>query len=249
MQVKAKTVSTFPQRRQQILPRHHLPTHPRGYALTLVQQPPAVAVVPRQPIRDLLGDAATVARLDAVAGGAVNLKRIPRTPERPVVGQFGVVGDDDVREDQAIGGAADEADAAANGRHRFDRGEERLTGVQVEAELPVALVLAARQPPARSEIVLVAVEYLAADPAGVHQDHLVFVGAEATHPVDQAQPVDRRGQPLHLDPIPGVERADQDRAAHVGVVRGRAEQPVQHRADTAELQARLVGGVDDQGDG
>ena len=38
--------------------------------------------------------------------------------------------------------------------------------------------------------------------------------------VDRAQPIARRGQPFHLDGVPGVDRPDQDRSPHGFVVRG-----------------------------
>ena len=124
---------------------------------------------------------------------------------------------------------------------------------------------------------LVVVDDLAGDAPGIDQDHLMLGIAEAPHTIqqvhvhalldlaqppgerlrglvdalqrgiDDSQAIARRGQPLHLIAVPGIERADHDGAAHGRVVGRRAEQAIEHGADAPDLEAGFVGGVNDEG--
>ena len=176
-----------------------------------------------------------------------------------------------VRDDVSVG------DGRQIRRHGLDRLVERLRRVEVEADLPAFLQLLAGEPPSLPEMELIVVDHLAGDASGIDQDHLMLGITEAPHTIqqvhihallDRAQPsgerlrglvdalkrgiddiqtIARRGQPLHLFAVPGIERTDHDGAAHGRVVGRRAEQAIEHSADAADLEAGFVGGVNDQG--
>ena len=146
-------------------------------------------------------------------------------------------------------------------------------------ELGVVVVASAVQAEASEQVVLEGGDGGEVDVGDVEEQRLVLAAAEGATPVVDTDVVrgfdgaegraQSRGErieaagggvaqfeaaagveyALEFQRVADVERADDDAALDAGVVGRRAQQPIQHRADAAELSASFVGDMDEEVDG